>query len=422
MLDGWSFWVLVKDLAALYALHTGARSASLPPAPSFADYAVDQAERAGSPEVRANERWWIEQLAGGVPALELPTDRPRPRVRTQTAGRHDHILPAELVAAVQEARRSSTARACSRRCSPAFDALLFRLTGQADSSSASRLPARPASGHDGLVGHCVSMLPLRARVDARRSRSPSSSPRVAAAMLDAYDHQDVTFGRVLQVLPIARDPVALPLISVIFNIDQALTGESHSAAGTRARAAVEPRVATRPSSCSSTRSTAARPACASSASTTPTCSTRPRCARWLAAFETLLRGVVAEPASPLGRLPSARPRSDRARSPRGTSTEAPYPRDARIEELIAATARRVPERIAVRTRRGRHDLRRACARAPGRSPRRCAQLASAPGDRVGLCSSATLDLLPALLGSARVPAPTYVPLDPALPGRPAAPS
>ena len=49
-------------------------------------------------------------------------------------------------------------------------------------------------------------------------------------MLDAYDHQDVTFGRVLQVLPIARDPSRLPLISVIFNIDQALTGEGHSAA------------------------------------------------------------------------------------------------------------------------------------------------------------------------------------------------
>jgi hypothetical protein len=57
VLDGWSIWVIVKDLAALYAITTGARTAPLPPAPSFIDYAAACAARAESAEVRANERW-----------------------------------------------------------------------------------------------------------------------------------------------------------------------------------------------------------------------------------------------------------------------------------------------------------------------------------------------------------------------------
>src|SRR5262249_58536078 len=82
VLDGWSYWVLVKDLAALYGLATGSRAAALPDAPSFIDYAADRAARADSPEVTANERWWIEQFTDSVPVLDLPTDRPRPAMRT----------------------------------------------------------------------------------------------------------------------------------------------------------------------------------------------------------------------------------------------------------------------------------------------------------------------------------------------------
>jgi hypothetical protein len=50
------------------------------------------------------------------------------------------------------------------------------------------------------------MLPLRAAARSRDDRFATWSSATRGRMLDAYDHQDVTFGRVLQVLPIARDP------------------------------------------------------------------------------------------------------------------------------------------------------------------------------------------------------------------------
>ena len=51
------------------------------------------------------------------------------------------------------------------------------------------------------------------------------------ALLDATEHQELTFGTLLKKLPLPRDPSRLPLISVMFNIDQALSGEGHSLPG-----------------------------------------------------------------------------------------------------------------------------------------------------------------------------------------------
>src|SRR5262249_8344198 len=111
-----------------------------------------------------------------------------------------------------------------------FGALLHRLTGQTDIVVGIPAAGQAAAGLEGLIGHCVNMLPLRSRL-ARGDRFADHVAATRRVMLDAYDHQDVTFGRVLQVLPIARDPSRLPLINVIFNIDQALSGEANSLPG-----------------------------------------------------------------------------------------------------------------------------------------------------------------------------------------------
>ena len=74
VLDGWSFWVLVKDLAA--ACRDGAASAT---APSFADYA--QSRALGDATPADDLAWWASRFADGGPLLDLPLDRPRPAAR-----------------------------------------------------------------------------------------------------------------------------------------------------------------------------------------------------------------------------------------------------------------------------------------------------------------------------------------------------
>ena len=170
------------------------------------------------------------RFAGGVPLLDLPTDRPRPPMRTTRAGREDHVLPAELVAQVKKLgatlRRQpvrDAARRLRRAAPPAHrpDRPRRRHAGRRPGRRRPRGPGRPLRQHAAAA---------RQRRRARERFADPSPPR-AATMLDAFDHQDVTFGRVLQKLPLARDPSRLPLVSVMFNIDQALTGEGHSLPG-----------------------------------------------------------------------------------------------------------------------------------------------------------------------------------------------
>jgi non-ribosomal peptide synthetase component F len=199
------------------------------------------------------------------------------------------------------------------------------------------------------------------------------------------------------MLPIARDPSRLPLISVMFNIDQALTGEGHSLPGVALELASNPRIHETFELFVNAVDTGAgmRLECQYNRDLFDAATVR----RWLAAFETLLRGAIADPDQAIGKLPILA-EEDRRALAAGNGTEVDYPRGARIEELIAATARRVPDRVTVRsgdrtlTYRGLAQRAAAIAaelRAPG----------VRTGDRVGLLVERDTDLLPRTAGTCR---------------------
>jgi amino acid adenylation domain-containing protein len=408
VLDGWSYWVIVKDLASLYGIATGARTQPLAPAPSFFDYAIDIAAKQSSAEVRANEAWWIERFAAGVPSLDLPTDRPRPAVRTTAAGREDYTLPAELLAAVKKLGAKLGASAFATLLA-GFDVLLHRITGATDLVVGVPAAGQASAGLEGLVGHAVNMLPLRNQLQ----RTDTFAEHVAASrrtMLDAYDHQDVTFGRVLQMLPIARDPSRLPLISVIFNIDQALAAEGHGMPGISLELASNARIHETFELFINAvdTGTGLRVECQFNKDLFDAATVR----RWLAAFEVVLRAAVTDPTLPIGKLPLV-PDEDRRQLAAWNHTEADYPRTTRVEELMFATARRVPDRIAV-TAKGKTLTYRALAQRAEAIAGEIRATGVRAGDRVGLLVDRDLDLVPSLFGALAAGA-TYVPLDPNFP-------
>src|SRR3546814_9051977 len=79
-------------------------------------------------------------------------------------------------------------------------------------------------GHDHLVGHCVNTLPLLFELDPAQPVAAAIDD-AQSTLLNALDHQRYTFGTLLRKLKVARDPSRLPLISVMFNIDQALDND-----------------------------------------------------------------------------------------------------------------------------------------------------------------------------------------------------
>ncbi len=409
VLDGWSFWVLVKDLAALYGRAMGARTTGLEPAPSFADYAADLAGRADSPDVARNVKWWKERFADGGPTLALPTDRPRPRLRTQASGRYDCTLPPQLIAQVRKLGATHRASLFATLLA-GFGGLLNRLTGQGDLVVGIAAAGQASAGLEGLIGHCVSTLPLRLAVD-REAPFADLIEKSRVVLLDAYDHQDVTFSRVLQALPIARDPGRLPLISVLFNIDQALASEAMAMPGLHLELTSNPRVA-------ETFELFVNAVDGGAAGMRLECQynsdlfEESTIARWMSAFEHLLAGAVAAPAARLGDL-SLATAADRAAIGGWNQTATEYSRGARIESLIVAQVARTPDALAVHAA----DQSLTYAEIRDRSAQVAAKLHAAgvsKADRVGLLVERDAMLLPALIGTLQSGA-AYVPLDPAFP-------
>jgi hypothetical protein len=194
--DGWSWWVMVRELAALYGVRTGRPGAPLPPAESFADYALALARQPDQRTLAADEAYWLARFAELPPPLDLPTDRARPPQRSFASSRIDHVLDAALVGAV---KRLGAQRGASLFATllGGFAAVLARLAGQGEVVVGIPAAAQSLDGHDHLVGHCVNLLPLRCAPDPAAPLARLLDD-TQATLLDALDHQRYTFGTLLK--------------------------------------------------------------------------------------------------------------------------------------------------------------------------------------------------------------------------------
>src|SRR5690606_24440307 len=150
--------------------------------------------------------------------------RPRPHRRSFASRREDHVIDAELVAAV---RRMGARRGTSMFATllAGFASVVSRLAGQSQVIVGIPAAGQSVDGHDHLVGHCVNLLPLRFELDPAQPFQQLLGD-AQDTLLDAIEHQRYTFGTLLQKVKVERDPARLPLVSVMFNIDQALERET----------------------------------------------------------------------------------------------------------------------------------------------------------------------------------------------------
>jgi amino acid adenylation domain-containing protein len=215
--DGWSLGTILSDLAKIYtALHRGLVPELVQPE-YFSEYAFLERSQIGSPAALATEAYWLQKFAALPPVLDIPTDYPRPPLRTFNADRAYHTLPANLVKRIE---KLGIENGCSLMTTllSAFEILLFKLTGQTDVTVGVPTSGQIAAGQYNLVGHCVNFLPLRSRVDPTIAFSAYLRSR-NSAILDDYEHQNFTFGSLLQKLAIPRDASRIPLVSAVFNLD-----------------------------------------------------------------------------------------------------------------------------------------------------------------------------------------------------------
>ncbi|WP_437755425.1 amino acid adenylation domain-containing protein [Sorangium sp. So ce1389] len=218
--DGWSVGVLLKELAALYPAFRRGEPSPLSAVPiQYGDFAAWQ-RRWLEGEAREEQlAYWKRQLAGAPRYLDLPTDRPRPAVQRFRGATLSFQLSGELTAALSRlSRRASVTPFMTLLAG--FQVLLGRHAGVEEVCVGTPVAGRNRMELEGLIGMFVNTLVLRTDLSGAPSFEELLS-RVREVALGAFEHQDVPFDQVVDVLQPPRDLSRSPLFQVAFALQNA---------------------------------------------------------------------------------------------------------------------------------------------------------------------------------------------------------
>ncbi len=215
--DGWSMGILFRELSALYAAYSAGGESPLPAlAVHYADYAVWQREQLAGEALDRQLAYWRERLWGAPALLELPTDRPRPPLRTHRGARVAAGLPAGLLERLQALGRSEGATLYMVLLG-AFQVLLSKYSGSEDVVVGSPIAGRTRREVEELIGFFVNTLVLRTDLSGDPSFRETLR-RVRETTLGAYEHQELPFEKLVAELQPERSLSHSPLFQVSFSL------------------------------------------------------------------------------------------------------------------------------------------------------------------------------------------------------------
>ncbi|MBZ4410591.1 non-ribosomal peptide synthase/polyketide synthase, partial [Myxococcus sp. XM-1-1-1] len=408
--DGWSLGVFVRELTSLYEAFRKGLPSPLPElAVQYADYAVWQRSWLRGATLEAQVGWWKQQLEGAPYALDVPTDKPRPAVFTHKGAVLDLVIPLKLSQALESLAQKEGATPFMVLMA-AFQTLLHRYSGQDDILVGSPIANRNVADTEVLIGFFVNTLVLRARFTPKMCFRELLA-QVRERTLGAYEHQGVPFEKIVEELQPTRDASRTPLFQAMFTLQNAPLPEI-----------VLPELSVGPHPIDSTNLamfelgldlTRAPEGFSGGFTYSTDLFERATMERFAEHLLVLLRGIVANPGTPLEELPLLPPEERKQLLLEWTGEREPLPADARIHALLEEQVLRTPDVIAVVSGEDSVTYRELDTRAT-RLAWRLRELGVGLETRVAVCVERSVEQLVALLGVLKAGG-AYVPLDPEYP-------
>jgi amino acid adenylation domain-containing protein len=405
--DGWSMMLLQRELSTLYAAFAAGRPSPLPePALQYADFAHWQRTRL-APALDAQQAYWTARMAGALAVLDLPSDYPRPPALSHRGDRVPVALPADLAARLR-AHAAAEGATLFMVLLAAWKVLLWRWSGQTDLVVGTSVAGRTRPELEGMAGVFINTLALRTELGGGPSFAEAVR-RVRETTLGAFDHADLPFERLVEVLQPERTLGHTPVFQVLFELDNLPPATREDGLSIRAQA---PELRTAKYDLS--LSLIDGPEGIGGALEFSTDLFDPATARRMAAaYARLLHAAAEDPARPAEALPLLDADERRAVLHEWNRTEAPYSADLCIHQLFEAQARRTPDAVAVTF--GAESLTYAALDARSNQlAHHLRGLGVGPEVKVGLCLERGLEMMACILGVMKAGG-AYVPVDPSHP-------
>ncbi|GGA41733.1 hypothetical protein GCM10010981_33430 [Dyella nitratireducens] len=407
--DGWSLGVFNRELSALYNAHRQRRASPLRELPlQYADFAHWQRLRSEQGAFAQQLTYWQKRLQDAPAVLPLPTDHPRPAIPSHRGGIVRCVVPGAITHGLKLLVQRAEA-SLFMSLAAALAALLSRYAGQRDICIGTPVANRQHVALDDVIGFFVNTLVLRIDADGNQ-RVDDLLRHVRDVALDAYANQDVPFNQVVASLDRARHDLHSPLFQVMLVLQNA-TADDLALEHVEAEVLPVHNGTAKFDLTVAITETGDELACEFEYSADLfEHDTIERMARL---FVEVLRGMAADPAQAVDRLPLLNEAERHQVVENFNATDVTYPAEALIQQLFEQQALAHPDAVAL--------LHNGESLRYGELNQRANRVAHAliaqgigPDDRVAIGMERGFALVIGLLGVLKAGG-AYVPLDPAYP-------
>lgn len=217
--DHTSIQLFANEVASVYNAFSQGRPSPLAELTfQYADFARWEREWFKGEVYERELDYWRKQL-DGCSVLQLPTDHPRPPVKTYRGTQLLFSVSRKLSEAVQSlAQREKCTLFITLLA--ALKTLLYRYTGQSDLIVGTAVAGRTHPGVERIIGNFGTALALRTQLSSAISFKELLL-QVREVSLNAFKHQDISFDRLVEELKPEHDPSYNPLIQVGFVVHTA---------------------------------------------------------------------------------------------------------------------------------------------------------------------------------------------------------
>ncbi len=223
--DAWSLGILIDEFTQNYAAFSSGLVPSLTPLPiQYADYAAWQRSTAMEQHSARELDYWRQALQDVPTLFNLPYDTPRPIEPDYQGAAVSHTLPAHQVEMLQNYSQGQGATLFMVLLNT-FNSLLQRVTGKQDFIVGTDIANREHADLEKLIGFFVNVLPLRAQL-AENESFDDRLITLRDSTLGAYQHQQVPFDKLVEMLQPERDKGVNPLVQVLFVMQNTPKGSS----------------------------------------------------------------------------------------------------------------------------------------------------------------------------------------------------
>ncbi len=213
IVDMWSLAVIVKEVGTLYA-RDGANEILPPIQVRYTDYVRWQSDMLSTSVGEEQWNYWQKQLAGELPILSLPTDRPRPAIQTFNGQSKSIQFDNRLTLRLKEISQRHNVTLYMTLLA-AFKTLLHRYTGQEDIVIGSPTTGRSQAEFLESVGYFVNPVALRSQIHGELSFS-TFLRNIRQTIVEAIEHQDYPLYALVERLHPVRDLSRTPIFQVMF--------------------------------------------------------------------------------------------------------------------------------------------------------------------------------------------------------------